>query len=76
MRFTANELQSIEETMFKLYSIANTAWDRDSTHGANARAITYIISELRACASLVSSEDRETRIQGYDRLDDLLKAKA
>lgn len=76
MRFTTNELQSIEETMFKLYNVAHTMWDRDSTNGANARAITYIISEMRACAALVASEDRAQRVAGYDRLDDMLKAKA
>ena len=76
MRFTANELKSIEATMSKLKTVAYTMWDSESTHAANARAIDYIISEMRACASLVASDDRETRIQGYDRLDDLLKAKA
>lgn len=76
MRFTANELQSIEATMDKLTTVAYTMWDRDSTHAANARSIAYIISEMRACAALVASEDRETRIKGYDRLDDLLKAQA
>ena len=76
MRFTANELKSIEETMFKLYNVANTMWDRESTNGANARAIAYIISELRVCADLVVSDDRSQRVAGYDRLDDLLKSKA
>lgn len=75
MRFTAKELQSIEATMDKLTTVAYTMWDRESTHGANARAIAYIISEMRACAALAASEDRETRIKGYDRLDDMLKAK-
>ena len=76
MRFTANELKSIEATMSKLESVAQTMWDRSSTDGANARAIAYIISEMRLCAGLVASDDRATRVAGYDRLDDLLKAKA
>lgn len=76
MRFTAKELQSIEATMDKLTTVAYTMWDRESTNGANARAIAFIISELRACAGLVASDDRTTKINGYDRLDDLLNAKA
>lgn len=76
MRFTATELKSIEQTMFKLEAVANTMWDRASTDGANARAIAYIISEMRLCADLVASDDRQQRVAGYDRLDDLLKAKA
>jgi hypothetical protein len=76
MRFTANELKSIEQTMDKLTTVAHTMWDRSSTDGANARAIAFIISEMRLCAGLVVSDDRATRVAGYDRLDDLLKAKA
>ena len=56
MRFTANELKSIEATMSKLENVANTVWDRSSTDGANARAIAFIISEMRLCASLVASD--------------------
>ena len=76
MRFTANELKSIEATMSKLETVAHTMWDRLSTDGTNARAIAYIISEMRLCASLVASDDRAQRVAGYDRLDDMLKAKA
>jgi hypothetical protein len=76
MRFTPAELKSIEQTMFKLEAVAHTMWDRSSTDGANARAIAFIISEMRLCADLVASDDRATRVSGYDRLDDLLKAKA
>lgn len=75
MRFTATELRSIHSTMDKLGTVATTMWLRESTDGANARAIAYIIGELRICADLVASEDRQTRVAGYDRLDDLLKAK-
>ena len=74
MRFTADELKSIEQTMDKLTSVAYTMWDRESTNAANARAIAYIIGEMRACAQLVGSDDRTTRVSGYDRLDDMLKA--
>jgi hypothetical protein len=76
MRFTAKELQSIEATMSKLENVAHTMWDRSSTDGANARAIAYIISEMRLCASLVASDDRTQRVAGYDRLDSMLKAQA
>jgi len=76
MRFTADELKSIEQTMDKLTTVAYTMWSRESTDAANARAIAYIISEMRSCAGLVASDDRATRVNGYDRFDDLLKAKA
>ena len=76
MRFTPAELKAIEQTMLKLEAVAHTVWDRASTDGANARAIAFIISEMRLCADLVVSDDRATRVSGYDRLDDLLKAKA
>ena len=74
MRFTPEELQSIEATMDKLHTVAYTMWGRETTDAANARAIAYIISEMRACAGLVASDDRATRVAGYDRLDDMLKA--
>lgn len=75
MRFTAKELQSLEATMSKLKTVAYTMWASESTDSANARAIDYIISEMRACAALVASDDRSQRVAGYDRLDDLIKAK-
>ena len=76
MRFTTNELKSIEATMSKFEAVAHTMWDRSSTDGANARAIAFIISEMRLCASVVASDDRTQRIAGYDRLADMLKAQA
>jgi hypothetical protein len=76
MRFTANELKSIEQTMDKLKAVATTMWASESTDAANARAIDYIISEMRLCADLVASDDRATRVAGYDRLDTMLKANA
>jgi hypothetical protein len=76
MRFTANEIKSIEATMSKLEAVATTVWDRSSTDGANARAIAFIISEMRLCSSLVASDDRAQRVAGYDRLDAMLKAQA
>jgi hypothetical protein len=76
MRFTAKELQSLEATMSKLEAVAHTMWDRSSTDGSNARAIAFIVSEMRLCAGLVASDDRTTRVAGYDRLDSMLKAQA
>jgi hypothetical protein len=76
MRFTANELKSIEATMSKLRAVANTMWASESTDASNARAIDFIISEMRLCAILVASDDRATRVAGYDRLDSMLKAQA
>lgn len=76
MKFTATELRSIQSTMDKLSNVAFTMWDRESTDAANARAIAFIMGELRVCADLVASEDRQIRVAGYDHLDDLLKAQA
>jgi hypothetical protein len=76
MKFTAQEIRSIQNTMDKLASVATTMWGRETTDAANARAIAFIIGEMRVCADLVASDDRQTRVAGYDRLDDLLKAKA
>ena len=75
MRFTLKEINSIEATMDKLTTVAYTMWDRESTDGANARAIAYIISEMRACAQLVASDDRSTRLEGFDRIAEILNAK-
>jgi hypothetical protein len=76
MRFTPAELKQIEQTMDKLLTVATTMWNRESTDAHCARAVSYIISEMRLCADLVASDDRATRVAGYDRLDDMLKAKA
>jgi hypothetical protein len=76
MRFTANELKSIEATMSKLKTVAYTMWPSESTDFANVRALDYIISEMRLCAQMVASDDSTDRVAGYDRLDDMLKAKA
>lgn len=72
MKFTATEARAIERTMDKLTNVAFTVWDRESTDAANARAIAYIIGELRACADLMKSEDRTTRLEAADRLAALI----
>lgn len=74
MRFNAKEMTQIERTMDKLMSVALTVWDRECTDATHARCIAYIIGEMRICAGLVASDDRATRVAGFDRLDDLLKA--
>jgi hypothetical protein len=68
MKFTAKELQSIERTMDKLTNVAFTVWERQTTDAANARAVAYIISEMRLCADLMQSDDRSTRLAAADRL--------
>ena len=75
MRFSFDEMRDIERTMERLYSVAGTVWARDSTDGANARCLMYIISEMRQCAKLIESDERSVRVAGYDRLDNLLNAK-
>jgi hypothetical protein len=72
MKFTATEVRSIERTMDKLTTVAFTMWDRESTDAANARAIGYIIGEIRTCADLMKSDDRATRLAAADRLAALI----
>jgi hypothetical protein len=72
MKFTSTEARSIEHTMDKLTTVAYTMWDRQSTDGANARAISYIIGEIRACADLMKSDDRAIRLAAADRLAALI----
>lgn len=72
MKFTANEIRNIERTMDKLMTVAQTVWSRESTDLANARGIAYIIGEMRACADLMTSEDRAIRLAGADRLTQLI----
>ena len=72
MKFTATESRSIERTTDKLATVALTMWDRETTDAANARAVAYIISEMRACADLMQSDDRTTRLAAADRWTALL----
>lgn len=72
MKFTAQEIREIERTTDKLATVAYTMWSRDSTDGANARAMSYIMGELRACADLMQSDDRATRLAAADRLAALI----
>lgn len=72
MKFTATEMCSIERTMDKLSNVAFTVWERDTFDGSNARAIAYIIGEMRVCADLMQSEDRTTRLAAADRLVSLI----
>jgi hypothetical protein len=67
MKFTATEMTNIERTMDKLTNVAFTVWERESTDAANTRAIAYMISELRACAHLMQSDDRETQLAANAR---------
>jgi hypothetical protein len=68
MKFTATEMCSIECTMDKLANVAFTVWQRETFDAANARAIAYIIGEMRVCADLMQSDDRTTRLAAADRL--------
>jgi hypothetical protein len=72
MKFTATEIRSIERTMDKLTNVAFAMWDRENTDAANARAVSYIIGELRTCADLMQSNDRSTRLAAADRLTALI----
>jgi hypothetical protein len=53
MKFTHDELISIENTMEKLYSVTRAMTKSDSTDTANARALCFIISNMRLSADLI-----------------------
>ena len=72
MRFNQAELASIEHTINKLANITNTLQSSEQTDAVNVRYLTHIISEMRLCAGLLNSDDRNTRVSAYDRLDDLI----
>lgn len=72
MRFTHRDMIEIEATMSKLHTMAEAMLPRESTDYANVRALSYIVAELRHCARLASNADRTTRLEGFDRLGDLL----
>jgi hypothetical protein len=72
MKYTAQELQAIENTMHKLTQVSQTVWSRETTDGSNARHIGHIIAEIRMCAQLMESPDRATRLAGADRLVSLI----
>ena len=68
MKLTARELQQIENTTDKLFTVANALLPRESTDHANARALSYIVGELRLAADLMQNEDVQTRAAGTQRL--------
>lgn len=66
---TARHIERIAE---KLHCVATAMLATDSDDMRAARELLYIISEARVCADLIKSEDRQTRIAGFDRWDDIL----
>jgi hypothetical protein len=72
MKFTHKDLLDMEVTMGKLHTVAEALLPRESTDFASVRALSYLVAELRCCARLAASADREIRLQGFDRLDAIL----
>jgi len=72
MKFTADELHSIEHTADKLMTAARAMWGSETQDATNARHLAFIVSEIRLCADLMKSEDRATRLAGADRLTSLI----
>jgi len=67
MKFTAKELQQVEQTMDKLVISSTALLSRESTDFANVRALSYIVGELRVSAQLMASEDELTKQAGVSR---------
>lgn len=71
MRYT--KAHQIERSFDKLHAAATCMWDTSSEDYKALQHLLYIVGELRVCAGLVASEDRETRVAAYDRWDDILQ---
>ena len=69
MKFTSKELASIEQTVGKLSSTVSALCDYESTERANMRYLTYIIQEMRHCATAYKQGQR---IDAVDRLGELI----
>ena len=72
MKFNQAELASIEHTVNKLASITSALQSSEQTDAVNVRYLAHIISEMRLCAGLLKSDDRDIRVSAYVRLDDLI----
>jgi hypothetical protein len=68
MKFTHKELAQIERTVSQFDTIARTLTASDSTTVADARALAYIISELRTTAGLMADQDRQVQQIGVSRM--------
>jgi hypothetical protein len=67
MKFTAKELQQIEQTMDKLVTASTALLSRESSDFANVRALSYIVGELRLAAHLMQDEDIQIQQGGLQR---------
>lgn len=75
MKFTRNEIVSMEDTMRKLQGMADALLSRESTDAANVRYIVGLLAEIRVCATLMGATGathRTTRLEGAERLTGLL----
>ena len=75
MKFTRNEIVSMEDTMRKLQGMADALLSRESTDAANVRYIVGLLAEIRVCATLMRATGatyRATRLEGAERLTGLL----
>jgi hypothetical protein len=68
MKFTHKELAQIERTVSKFDTIARTLTASDSTTVADARALAYIVAELRTVAGLMADDDRQLQQAGVGRM--------
>jgi hypothetical protein len=71
--YTYKDICSIEDTVEKLVTIANTLAPAGSKDRENAVALTYIISNLRNSADLWRSDLPATQDAGTERLLALFK---
>jgi hypothetical protein len=68
-----NKAAKIERTFEKLHAAATCMWSTDSEEYKTLQQLLYIVGEMRLCADLVKSDDRQTRVAAFDRWDDILE---
>jgi len=64
MKFTHDELISIEHTVERMYTVTRTLTGNQSVDTANLRALSYIISTMRHSADLIQHDEQSA---GYKR---------
>lgn len=63
---------SLERTFSKLAAVADCMWESSSQDHQNMMALVHLVAEMRVCAGLIQSSDRQQRVAGFDRWDDVL----
>jgi hypothetical protein len=71
MKFTWEDLASIENTVEKLYTVVYLISQRKSEHQTNMKSLCFIVSKLRHAAQLIDSNDLENKEAGFEMIKEL-----